>query len=1013
MEGMLHRILGLLALTLLVFAAPVDALDRDRSVAQLYHTAWTARDGAPSQISALAQTTDGYLWIGTARGLYRFDGVSFDSLKPVPDNPLPSYNIYALAPTHDGGLWVAFRPSGLGYISHRQLQTFQGDQIPKSIVFTLAEDREGRIWAGTFDGLALRQGTRWVDVGPDRGMARARVWSLLTTREGALWAATAAGIYVLPPHADRFLRVDRTVGAVHKMVQAADGTIWIADEGQTHLHRYDPHTYAATPVPDAAIDGTRINDFIFDRDGSLWTTLFRNGIRRIRHPEQLDGSDRVEVDSYTQADGLTSDAVGLLLEDREGNIWVSTLRGLNRFRHSQLVPVKLPPSQQNFTLVADQDNTLWVGGTTSLGVDRIDDRVASGLADATVVPGSPSGLGSVFTGNRSRAGEVWWGGYGGVWRQRADRFEHFPSPPDIKKDWAWEVMSSNGDGQVWVGYGDDGLWRIDSGGKWQRPDTPPDMLSRVPSASFTTASGDRWFGYTGSRAAVLTHGVLRAYDVHDGLDIGRIRVIRGQGEPMWLGGERGLTMFLHGRFHTVSIAAPQPLATVCGIVTGRSGDVWLSELHGVVRIDAGEVRKLVADPSHAVKVTLFDYLDGLPGAPQMNWCSSSAVQASDGRLWFATDNGLAWIAPDRLRKNTLPPPVYINQLVADGRQYPQGASITLAPGTENLRVYYTALSLTAPERVNFRYRLDGLDSQWQDVGTRREANYTHLSPGHYTFRVIASNNDGVWNTQGATLAFDIRPAFYQTGWFMLLCVASGVALLLGLLRLRTDQIRSMLRMQLEARHGERERIARELHDTLLQGVQGLILRVHAATGTLPDGHVARISMERALDQAEEILVEGRDRLGELRAGAPSHFDLAAALAKLADEQLSDVEFSMVVEGLVRPLTPEAADEIYLIGREAIVNAIRHADASAIHCRLSYSAQALVLCVQDNGKGIDPAITLQKGRPGHFGLPGMRERAGVLHGHVSIDPGENGGTRVTLMVPGTIAYARRVDESSGR
>jgi signal transduction histidine kinase len=217
-------------------------------------------------------------------------------------------------------------------------------------------------------------------------------------------------------------------------------------------------------------------------------------------------------------------------------------------------------------------------------------------------------------------------------------------------------------------------------------------------------------------------------------------------------------------------------------------------------------------------------------------------------------------------------------------------------------------------------------------------------------------------------------------------------------------------MQLEARHGERERIARELHDTLLQGVQGLILRVHAATRAIPHDHPARLSMERAVDKAEEILVEGRDRLGELRAETPSHFDLAGALAKLVDEQQSSVEFNMIVEGLVRPLTPEAADEIYLIGREAIVNAIRHADAGTITCRLSYSAQGLEFCIQDNGKGIDPAIALEKGREGHFGLAGMRERAAMLHGHLSIDTSEAGGTRVTLGVPGTIAYARR-DHSS--
>lgn len=361
------------------------------------------------------------------------------------------------------------------------------------------------------------------------------------------------------------------------------------------------------------------------------------------------------MDTYKQADGLTSNAIGLLLEDREGNLWVSTLRGLNRFRHSQLVPVALPPSQQNFTLVADGDGTLWVGGTTSRGVDRIDNTVAAGLTAASLVPGSPAGLGSVFTGDRARTGNVWWGDYGGVWRQRGSHFMRFPSPTGMKKDWAWEVMSSGGDGQLWVGYGDDGLWRIDGDGSWQRPATPAGMLERAPSASFTTAKGDRWFGYTANRVAVLSGSTLRSYGVHDGLQIGRIRVIRGGGDPMWLGGETGLSMFSHGRFHTVAVSGVPALGTVCGIIPSRSGDLWLNELHGVVHIDAAEVSALQADPTHVAKAELFDYLDGLPGAPQMNWCSSSAVEASDGRLWFATDNGLAWLDPHRLWRNELPP----------------------------------------------------------------------------------------------------------------------------------------------------------------------------------------------------------------------------------------------------------------------------------------------------------------------------------------------------------------------
>lgn len=998
-----RRLLRLLALcVLLVSAAPAGALDRDRSVAQLQHTAWTARDGAPSQISALAQTRDGYLWIGSARGLYRFDGVSFDLLKSQAGQALPSFNIYALQATHDGGLWIAFRPSGLGYFAHGHLQVFRGRQIPPSIVFNLAEDGAHRIWAGTFDGLSLRQGAQWIDIGPERGIPRSRVWTMLATGDGALWVANKAGVYRLPPRSQRFVRVTDTVGTVDTMAEAGDGSVWIADEGSPHMQRCTPDGGTCRSIVDTAVDGSKVNDLLFDRDGSLWITLSFGGVRRIRDPAQLVNGAAVAVDRYTKGDGLTSDALGQLLEDREGNVWVSTMRGLDRFRHNQLVPVPLPADQQNFTLMAAPDGSVWVGGSSFQGIDRIDDRVAAGLAPAGIIPGSPGFLGSVYTGDLSRSGTVWWGGKDGVWRQRDGRFVHYPGPGP---EWAWEVMASGGDGQVWVGYGDTGVWRIEDDGRWERPGMPAGMLARAPSASFTTASGVRWFGYTGNRAAALVNGRFHAYTASDGLDVGRIRVIRGGGRPMWLGGETGLSMFIDGRFHTVAMTGVPPQGTVCGIVPAASGDLWLSELHGVVRIDAAEVRALVADPGHVARATLFDYLDGLPGATQMNWCSSAAIQARDGRLWFATDSGLAWLDPQRLRYNGLAPPVYIRDVVADGSIHHPVDGLSLPPGTANLRVDFTAPSLTMPERVAFRYRLDGLDDGWQEAGTRREASYTHLGPGSYVFHVVASNNDGVWNMQGARLAFRIQPRFYQTGWFFLLCLMAGMGLVLLLLWLRTQQIRSLLRAQMEARHGERERIARELHDTLLQGVQGLILRVHAATRTLGADHPARRSMDRALDQAEEILVEGRDRLGELRAGAPKHFDLASALARLADEQLPGIEFGMVVEGLVRPLAPEAGEEIYQVGREAILNAVHHASPGSLHCHLSYRMNEFEMCIRDDGRGIDPDILEQGGRPGHWGLAGMRERAAALRGRISIVPDDAGGTRVTLTVPGGIAYAR--------
>ncbi len=418
-------------------------------------------------------------------------------------------------------------------------------------------------------------------------------------------------------------------------------------------------------------------------------------------------------------------------------------------------------------------------------------------------------------------------------------------------------------------------------------------------------------------------------------------------------------------------------------------------------------RSWLHDPAYAVSAERFDALDGLPGFSAERIPEPSLAESRDGRLWFATTRGVAWLDPSALHKNRnhLPPPVMISSVIANGKTYPGSSDLTLPAHTDRLEINYTALSLAIPERVMFRYKLEGVDSDWQDAGTRRQAFYTHLPPGNYRFRVIACNNDGVWNETGASLGVVIKPAFYQSWWFVALVVLAAAALLGWVIRLRIGSIARQLQERLAERVAERERIARELHDTLLQSLFGLTLRFHTAANRLPVGDPAREALDDALQQSDKVMQEGRERVLNLRARHTESASLADALAEIGNQlrAIHPANFQISVQGRPRPLDAIVQEEILLIGREALTNAFSHSGAQNILAELSYQTAALHVCVSDDGRGIDEGVLKAGYRSGHWGLPGMRERAGKMRGELRVGRSRNGGTQIDLQVPAAIVY----------
>ena len=1012
------------ALFCVLLGSPATALDRDRSISQFEHRAWRSKDGAPSQIHALAQTTDGYLWIGSAQGLFRFDAVRFEEYVPQRGVKLPSHNIYALMATPDGALWVAFRPSGVGVLKDGQLTVFSGDDEPSdSRVHSFARDQQGRIWAGSETGLYLREGSRWRAVGRDWNLPSEMIRALFVDRQGTLWVATVNSISHLPRGSTRFEPTPVDVGRdVTTFAQSKDGRVWFAAD-QTGIARPVPLTAGESGTRDPAIVSATLNQLLFDRDGAMWITgLNATRIMRVRYPERL-GSRRVrtgdpEIEWFDEHERPSGGQAYMLLEDREGNIWVGSSNGLDRFRQSEVVSVRLPNPYQGLTLLPGAEGDVWVGYNDDVPLLRLRGEafLSEWAADLSAVARSAkveaarvgARASSVF---RASNGDVWWGCYDGLWRQRGTGFEFFPLPSGVVHDFIYEIFPSGADDGLWVRLGDVGLVHF-SNGTWDLRRKLAGLPEIGPSASHVTPSGTTWLGYRTGQVYRLDGQRVTAYTERDGLSVGRIKVIRGLGSHIWIGGELGAMLFVDGRFHEIRTVDGESFGAVSGIIETATSGLWLNELRGIEHIPAQEVAKLLADPRHPVRYRRYNYLDGVLAPPQMNFTNSTAVRGSDGRLWFATDNGLVWIDPHYIVSNALPPPVSILSISSENGRHTSPHDIKFAAGTRTVEIDYSALSLSIPERIAFRYRLDGVDDQWQSVGNRRQAYYTSLRPGHYRFHVVASNNDGVWNEAGAQFTFEILSPWWSTAWFKALLGLLLVATVYVGYTYRVRQLATRFEWRLEERIAERTRIARELHDTLIQGFQGLMFRLQAVRALLPDRSAeAMAALDIALERGTEAIAEGRDAVQGLRAAPPDHHDLANGLRTRAQELAAQASpapptFRLVVDGRPRRLDALLHDDIQRIASEALSNAYRHASATAIEAEVSYRPGWVRVRIRDNGIGIDPRVRDRGGRAGHWGLVGMRERAVSLGGRLDVWTQGGAGTEVDLMIP-TSASAKRL------
>jgi signal transduction histidine kinase/ligand-binding sensor domain-containing protein len=972
------------------------ALNPSVDVSQYAHTAWTYRDGfVQGAVNAIAQTPDGYLWLATQGGVVRFDGVRTVPLPLEPGQQLPSTSVGALLAARDGTLWIGTVD---GLVSWKNGRLTEYPSLARRTVLTLLQDRVGTVWVG---GLAGPAGTLCAIRGGgttcygDDGSLGAVVASLYEDIDGSMWVGAATGLWQWTPGPPtRHLAAPISRGG--KMTQGDHGAGLVVAVGRVLRiigKTADDYPLHGVPLPVSA------GSVLRDRDGGLWIGTTAHG---------LVHSYEGQTTTFTHKDGLSSDQVYALFEGREGGIWVATSEGLDQFRELPVTSLPVEKGSSSPTtnsVLAARDGSLWIG--TAGGLYRWDHgrttvyrgRSTPGLADDEIQ--------SLFEDERGR---IWASSFSGLAAFENGKFTAVPSVPAGTKN----AITGDTHGGLWLSLfgaaNNYSLTHLVDGKITEQ--VPWRSLGGGPGTGLLAdPDGGIWTGLLSGGIAYFRAGQIRTLPLSDDRAGARkvLDVSRDRSGTLWAATENGVSRITNTGVATLTTANGLPCKSVHWIIEDDLSSYWLYTPCGLLRMARTEVEAWTADPKRSIQVTTFDATDGVQLVPILKGLRPAVTKASDGTIWFVNGDRTSFIDPSRIRTHMVRPSVHVEQITADGKTYDAVQDVRLPPLVRNLLIDYTALSLVAPDKVRFRVMLEGQDRDWRELANQRHVQYTNLPPRTYRFRVIASNNRGVWNEQGDALEFSIAPAYYQTNWFRALCAVIFLTLLWGTYQLRVRRLRHEFEMALDARVGERTRIARDLHDTLLQSFHGLLLRFQTVSQLLPEHSDAKEKLDRAIEQAAAAITEGRDAVQGLRDSIVEGSDLALAISTLGEEIETGPTgqrpaFHVAVGGESRDLRPIVRDEIYKLTAEALRNAFRHAQARRVEVEILYDDEQFRVRVRDDGKGIDAAVLARQGSGGHFGLHGMRERATLIGSELTVWSEVDAGTELELCVPASKAYS---------
>ena len=940
-------------------------------------TSWGQKDGLNSSVIwSLAQDQDGYIWLGTDAGPVRFDGVRFMPLDQIASASLSNVSIRSIAVARDGAIFFGLaEPGGVARLRGGELKTYGvADGLPDGGVTILFEDTDGVTWAGNRAGLHRLVNERWEKVG--NGLPAGPLYSAYTDQAGNLFVGTPVGVFKRPAGVRDFQQEETFDSQVRSVVEDRDGKLWVTDPliGLRRMHEH--------PLLAPSVEKGRGGRMIRDGRGNFWVGTSGQGLWKVRPATASTGA---VVEKTSAATGFSDDGVTALIEDREGNIWAGTLDGLNRLTpHKMTAVLNLGPVS---SVDVTPDGQVWVGTPDAL-VEFVGGDI-QGRRDPRPLVGAP--LGAMHADER---GALWIATNRNLLRLAGGDQLVVPlsgsSPRQITS------MTSDLDGGVWLYDLTQGLMRWNNG-RFIAVTLPDDVRKTPVISSYSDRHGRAWFGLADGRVAVAeAAGKFKVFGRDQGLTSGPYRAIHeDQRNVIWLGGNTGLSRFDGHHFETLRARREFPAESLTAIVDDEQGHLWLAtEGEGIVRVHHEEIARALADPSRPIQFSRYDKFDGFAGTPR--WFGNrSAARAKDGKLWFVAGRGITVIDPDDLGEvRTARFPVRIEGVMADDRRFAAVPELALAPRTTRVEIDYTVLNLTTPLKTNFRYKLEGFDPDWIEAGTRRQAFYTNLPPRAYQFRVMASKIDGTWDEPGEMWAFTIRPMFYQTTGFMVACAIGMVFAVGGAWRLHLRRVRREFSLLI----GERARLSREIHDTLLQSLFGVALQCDAMARDLSQSapHL-KDQFTRMRHDVEGDIREARQSIWNLRSPRLETNSLGAALREVGEHATASTQatFAFELSGSPRQSNPDIDAQLLRIGREAVSNAVRHARATNIRMQLSYTDREIVLSVRDDGVGFD--VSSANGN-GHYGLTSMQERAEAAGGSFKLESHPGAGTLIEAVAP---------------
>jgi ligand-binding sensor domain-containing protein/signal transduction histidine kinase len=968
-----------MALALAAMATATPALDPGKPPSQYSQARWQVDAGLPDNyVQTLLPTRDGYLWLGTTEGLVRFDGMRFAVFDTRNTAALRHNSVVALCQDRTGALWVG--TSGGGIAVYRDGQFVASYDVskglPNNYIRSIYEDRDGAIWITAHAGGLVRfRNGRFEAITMRDGLPSDSLRVVLQDSEGTLWVGTDEdGICRMRGGSLECFGRDSGLRSrqIRALFQDSKGRIW-AGTRAGGLHRFDGRRFRPVPLA-AEIPAAAVRAILEDRQGNLWVGTEGAGLLRLRGEQ---------VSRLTTREGLPHNFVRALAEDREGNLWLGTRGGLFRLRDKKVETWTTNEGLINDdarALLADAAGRVWIG--TRAGLNLIENGAVH------TIRLTHEWTRDVVRSLAATPGDsIWIGADTGLFRWKNGSVTAVPLPEAAPV----RVVLARRGGELWVA-----LWNrlllMDAGGFRDVSSSLSAPLEGI-NAMAEDRKGRLWIGTEQGLLSFDGRSTVR-YTSRDGLAHDRITSLHvDKDNVLWIATRGGLTRFASGEWRVFRRRDGLLSDNVLHVSEDRQGHLWLTSRRGITRIDKRELQAFAEGRISELHPVSFDTSDGMRSAECNGEAQPAGAMTPDGRMWFPTVAGVVVFDPQNLRAAPAPPRVVIERIIAGQKAWQVWPRpLRVRPGSGSLWFEFTAISLSAPERVRFRYRLEGYDTDWTETERDRTAYYANLRPGNYRFRVLADAKDGSWPREEASAEIVLEPHFHQTVAFYLLCAAAMAALAAAAYRARMITLRRRYEAVLE----ERARIAREIHDTLMQGVTGVSLQLDSAARRLPaEPQEAKRRMDRALARLDEVVAEARRTILELRSnGQPSSLEQPLLeLARILRAEYG-IEMEFLVEGSRGALPETLCRHLVSIAREAVFNAVRHSGASRIRLRVEHGRGAVRLVVADNGCGFDATRSAHE----HFGLTGMRERANSLGGKLEIHSSPGAGTTVEAELP---------------